>query len=187
VKVYWWSRDVAPLILNLGTGWRWVVSFMYRPLYSRGKSPRYPVGRPCGPLDHYLLLEIYFIPVLWLHFPEFTTCRAGLAQRYIAKLRVGWSEVRVPPGAGNFSLHHRVHTGSGVYPASYPMGTRDSFPGGKAAGAWSWPLTSTYCRDQERVELYLHSPNMAWCLIKIKGILPLLLPLPACLMIKRIK
>jgi hypothetical protein len=31
---------------------------------------------------------------------------------------------------------------SGAHPASYPMGTRVSFPGGKAAGAWSWPLTS---------------------------------------------
>jgi hypothetical protein len=28
------------------------------------------------------------------------------------------------------------------HPTSYPMGTRDSFPGGKVAGAWSWPLTS---------------------------------------------
>jgi len=28
-------------------------------------------------------------------------------------------------------------------PASYPMGTEGSFPvGGKAAGPWSWPLTS---------------------------------------------
>jgi hypothetical protein len=27
-------------------------------------------------------------------------------------------------------------------PASYPMGTRGSFPGGKSAGPWSWPLTS---------------------------------------------
>jgi len=26
---------------------------------------------------------------------------------------------------------------------SYPMGTRVYFPGGKAAGAWGWPLTST--------------------------------------------
>jgi len=26
------------------------------------------------------------------------------------------------------------------------MRTGDSFPGGKAAGAWSWPLTSTNCR-----------------------------------------
>jgi len=27
-------------------------------------------------------------------------------------------------------------------PASYPMGTRGSFPGSKAVGAWSWPLIS---------------------------------------------
>jgi hypothetical protein len=52
------------------------------------------------------------------------------------------SRVRVPPGAGNFSLHHRVQNGSGAHSTSYPMGTRGSFPGGKAAGAWSWPLTS---------------------------------------------
>jgi len=35
-------------------------------------------------------------------------------------------------GAGNFSLHHRFQTGSGVYPASYPIGTRGSFSEGKA-------------------------------------------------------
>jgi hypothetical protein len=45
------------------------------------------------------------------------------------------SRVRFPAGAGNFSLHHRVQNGSGAHPASHPMGTRDSFPGGKAAGA----------------------------------------------------
>jgi hypothetical protein len=43
--------------------------------------------------------------------------------------------VRVPAGAGNFSLHHRVQNGTGAHLASYPMGTRSSFPGGKAAGA----------------------------------------------------
>jgi hypothetical protein len=32
---------------------------------------------------------------------------------------------------GNFSLHHCVQNGSGAHPASYPMGTRSSFPGGK--------------------------------------------------------
>jgi hypothetical protein len=32
------------------------------------------------------------------------------------------------------SVLHVVHTGSGVHPTSYPMGTGDSFPGGKAAG-----------------------------------------------------
>jgi hypothetical protein len=43
------------------------------------------------------------------------------------------SRVRFPAGARNFSLHHHVQNGSGVHPASYPMGTRGSFPGDKAA------------------------------------------------------
>jgi len=38
-------------------------------------------------------------------------------------------------GAGNFSLHHHIHTGPGAHPASYPMVTRGSFPGRKAAGS----------------------------------------------------
>jgi hypothetical protein len=43
--------------------------------------------------------------------------------------------VIVPAGAGNFSLHHRVQTGSGAHPASYPMGSRGLFLWGKAVGA----------------------------------------------------
>jgi hypothetical protein len=61
-----------------------------------------------------------------------------VAQRYtdwaITALGSAW--------AGNFPLHHRVQTGSGAHTASCPIGTRGSFPGGKAAWAWSWPLTS---------------------------------------------
>jgi hypothetical protein len=45
------------------------------------------------------------------------------------------SGVRVLAGAGNFSPRHRVYTDSGAHLASYPMGTRGSFIGGKAAGA----------------------------------------------------
>jgi hypothetical protein len=45
------------------------------------------------------------------------------------------SRVRLPAGAGNFSLHHSVQNGSGVHPASYPMDTRGSFLRGKAAGS----------------------------------------------------
>jgi predicted GIY-YIG superfamily endonuclease len=45
------------------------------------------------------------------------------------------SGVRFPAGAGNFSLHHRVQNGPGAHPASYPIGTKGSFPGSKAAGA----------------------------------------------------
>jgi hypothetical protein len=45
------------------------------------------------------------------------------------------SRVRFPAEAGNYTLHHRVQNVSGAHPASYPMGTRGSFPGDKAAGA----------------------------------------------------
>jgi hypothetical protein len=45
------------------------------------------------------------------------------------------SRVRFPEGTGNFSFHHRVQNGSGAHPASYQIGTRSSFPGGKAVGA----------------------------------------------------
>jgi len=43
--------------------------------------------------------------------------------------------------AGNFFQHH-VQNGPGAHSASYLMGTRGSFPGSKAARAWSWALTS---------------------------------------------
>jgi len=48
----------------------------------------------------------------------------------------------VPAGVGNFPLPHQVQTGSGAHPATYPMSSRGSFPGGKTARPWSWPLTS---------------------------------------------
>jgi len=51
--------------------------------------------------------------------------------------------VRIPAGAGNSSLRHRVQTDSGAQAASYPLGTGGFFRGSKAAGAWSWPLTTT--------------------------------------------
>jgi hypothetical protein len=54
---------------------------------------------------------------------------------YIYGLDDRSSRVRFPARAGNFSLHHRVQNDSGAHPASYAMGTRGSFPGGKAAGA----------------------------------------------------
>jgi hypothetical protein len=38
------------------------------------------------------------------------------------------------------------------------MGSRASFPGDKAAGAWSWSLTYSQCRVKENVDLYIHSP-----------------------------
>jgi hypothetical protein len=67
-----------------------------------------------------------------------------------AEIKDAWSYTSTPP----VSLHgvvlsyaqgqcifilkhiiHRVQNGSGAHPASYTMGTRGSFPGGKVAGA----------------------------------------------------
>jgi hypothetical protein len=76
---------------------------------------------------------------------------------------------RFPAGARNFSLHHCVQNGSGVHPASYPMGTRGSFPGSKAAGAWSWPLTSIWCQGQRMSGTIPPLPQyafIAWCSVK---------------------
>jgi hypothetical protein len=88
--------------------------------------------------------------------------------------------VRFPAGAGNFSLHHRVQNGSGAHTASYPMGTRGSFPGGKAARAWSWPLASIQCRGEKMsgtIPPLTQYAFMAWCSVKAQGQL-YLLPLP---------
>jgi hypothetical protein len=50
MRAYGGSGGIAPLIPDLGTGWRCVVSFTHRPLYSQGNSPWYPLDRRlCGP------------------------------------------------------------------------------------------------------------------------------------------
>jgi hypothetical protein len=98
--------------------------------------------------------------------------RGGIAQWYSSRLRAGWSGVRIPAGAGNFSLHHRIQTGSGAHGASYSMGSRRSSPGGKAVGAWSWPLTSIWCRGQRMRGAISPLPQytfMMWCPIKAQG------------------
>jgi hypothetical protein len=68
------------------------------------------------------------------------------------------SMVRFPAGPRNFSLHHRIQNSYGAHSASYSMGTRGSFPRGKAAGAWN--CSPPYSAEvKECVELYLHSNN----------------------------
>jgi hypothetical protein len=59
---------------------------------------------------------------------------AGIVQWYRAGIRARLSGVRVPAEAGNFFLHHRVQTGSGIRPTSYAMDTRGSFRGVERPG-----------------------------------------------------
>jgi hypothetical protein len=68
------------------------------------------------------------------------------------------SGARFPEKFRNFSLLHRVQTGSEAYQASNPVGTEGSFLGGKAGGrgeADHSPPSSAEVK--ECVELYLHS------------------------------
>jgi hypothetical protein len=77
------------------------------------------------------------------------------------------SRIRFPVRAGNFSLHHRVQNGSRAHPVSYPMGTKGSFRGVKATGAWSWPLPSS--AEVKNAWSYTSTPQyvfMEWCLVK---------------------
>jgi hypothetical protein len=53
-----------------------------------------------------------------------------------------------------FSTHHSIQTDFGALTAFCTMGSGVFFPGNKAAGAWSWHLSSMSCRKQAGVELY---------------------------------
>jgi hypothetical protein len=48
MKAYWRSEGIAPLIPDLGTIWRRVVSFTSQPFYPQGKSPCYTLDRRLG-------------------------------------------------------------------------------------------------------------------------------------------
>jgi hypothetical protein len=81
---------------------------------------------------------------------------AGIATGYgLDDRMVG---VRFPAGAGNFFLRHCIQTSSGVHPASYPMGTRGSFPGGGGGSGRGVNLTS-HLNLVPTLKLYLHSPS----------------------------
>jgi len=54
---------------------------------------------------------------------------------------IHWTSVGIRTGL-RAGRSDRVQNGSAAHPASYPMGTRGSLPGGKAARLWSCPLTS---------------------------------------------
>jgi hypothetical protein len=62
--------------------------------------------------------------------------------------------VQFPAGANNFSLrHHRVQTGSGAHPTSYPMGNGGSFPGVMRLGREADYSPPSNAEVKERVEL----------------------------------
>jgi hypothetical protein len=67
----------------------------------------------------------------------------SMLSQYSDGLRAGWWGFDSWQDK-SFFLHLNVQTGCGVHPATYQVDTKS-----KAAGAWSWPLTSMQCRGQE--------------------------------------
>jgi hypothetical protein len=73
--------------------------------------------------------QIYRLPLSW----DFIRSRdISVVKRRGTGWMIGGFESR--QGLGVFSPHHGVQTGCVAHPASYPVGSRGSFPGGKAAG-----------------------------------------------------
>jgi hypothetical protein len=105
-----------------------IISFLQEPLITN--------CRPIHVSPFYLRIHISYY--------NFMTCfellyssleldsAVGMATGY--GLDNGGVGVQVPVGS-RISLFHIVQTSSRANPASYPMGTGRSFPGGKAAGA----------------------------------------------------
>jgi hypothetical protein len=80
-------------------------------------------------------------------------------------------ELGVLAGAGNFSLHHHVQTGSGAHLASYPMSTRGSFPEGKGVRHEATTHLHLVPRSKN-VWSYVSTPQyvfMVCCLVKHSG------------------
>jgi hypothetical protein len=73
---------------------------------------------------------------------------------------------------GNFSLHHRVQNNSGAHPASYPMGTRGSFPGVKRPGReadHSPPSTAEVKKMSGAIPPLPQYAFVAWFSVKAQG------------------
>jgi hypothetical protein len=71
--------------------------------------------------------------------------RTGL----VSRVTMQWAEKSenrgsITDGGTDLSLRHRGQTGDGVQPV-YLIDTGSSFPGSKADGVWSWPLTILLC------------------------------------------
>jgi hypothetical protein len=112
-----------------------------------------------------MCLQGYYMDISpWMKWQQ----NGQLSQWYSAGLRPVWSAVRAPKCSGNFSLHHRVQTGSGANPAFFPMGTRVAFLGVKRPGheADHSPPTSAKVKNAGAIPPLSQYAFKAWCSVK---------------------
>jgi len=74
-------------------------------------------------------------------------CGTGAMAGLYSDRATGWrTRVQFPAGTGISSPCHCIQTAFGAHPDNQ-ICTRDSFPGGKIARVWRWPLTSIQSQD----------------------------------------
>jgi len=82
---------------------------------------------------------------------------------------MGWTiRIQFPASAWNFSLRHRLQTGSGAHTTSYAMGTRGFFPWVKLPGRKA-DHSPPYSAEDKNAWTHISTPLyafMAWCLVK---------------------
>jgi hypothetical protein len=88
------------------------------------KSETPTVNWDSTPLRVFMLSPPHNPEIIQLPVEETKTC-----YQHSAGLWAGCLDVWLLAGAGNFSLHSCIKTGSGAHPASYPVGTSGTFPG----------------------------------------------------------
>jgi hypothetical protein len=104
----------------------------------------WPTGKLIGHIVYMCVVEVGFfckdsLPVCRFvpSFHKLAICtfslRVGIAQS-VQRQAMGWTAWVRFPAVQDFSLLHSIQTGTWAHPASCPMGTGGSFPGGKVAG-----------------------------------------------------
>jgi len=177
MKVYWGSGGIFPLILDLGNRWRWVVIFTPRPLYPQGNNPQYPLDRRMvGPQSRSgrggeeKNKMISTVLLQWnikriIHFIAYWTTPKSRGSSITVVTRL-WA------GRPGFIFRHEQLRNYFCSPPLCPdqlwgplsylfNGQWVSFPGGKAAWAWSWTLTSSQCRGKRMGWSYTSTPPVS--------------------------
>jgi len=160
MRAYCGSGGIAPHILALVTICRWVVSFTQRPLYSQGKSHSYNYFASSLKSSHI--------------FVGSRGSSVDTATGHGLDGRSSGIRFQSVLGISFFSTASRPALGPTQLPIQWVPGPLP--PGSKATGAWSWPLTSFYCRSQRirgAIPPLPHYEFMACCLVKHGTILSL--------------
>ena len=99
---------------------------------------RHVCSQPCHKKKHCLIHHRW---QYYLTSAYVCVCERGSQDSVVTRLLSGQSSVSFLAAARDFSVFQNAQTGSGAHQASYLVVSVGSFARGKAARAWSWPLS----------------------------------------------